>query len=108
MGDQNPVNRILVPLQEVSDHAKGNSTGGLLKVLVKLFSVFGFAENTHVRVAVDASGYAGKCNRSQIVFFHHFQAVQIGVFEHLLKSTAKSEEYFLAPLGVLPWVQQWI
>ena len=42
-----------------------------------------FKIGTHVRVAVDASGYAGKGNRSQIVLFHHFQAVQIGVFQHL-------------------------
>ena len=33
--DKNPVNRILVPLQEVSDHAQSNSTGGLLKIVVK-------------------------------------------------------------------------
>ena len=33
VGDKNPVHRILVPLQEVSDHAQGNRTGRLLKFL---------------------------------------------------------------------------
>merc|ERR1719264_451747 len=63
--EHNPVNRILVPLQEVSDHAQGNRAGGLR------------------RIAVDSSGYAGKSNRPQIVLLHHLQAVQIGIFQHL-------------------------
>ena len=41
MENKNPVNRILVPLQEVSDHAQGNRAGGLLKVLVNIR--FGFS-----------------------------------------------------------------
>ena len=40
---------------------------------------------THMRKSVDASGDGRERNGPQVVLFHQLQAVQVGIFEHLLK-----------------------